>query len=216
MRGKQESTKHLVRRPRGAARGRLRLPFAHRAFFLLTVVAALLCTQSGSAQGGGVPAELQAGLLAKLASYDRNFKSRARGKVRILLVVKPGVAKSRLAAATMASALRDVDQVGGLPHDQVFVKYEGAGALAKQVKKDRAAVVYITPGFDDELGALQSALGGLDVLSVSAVPKYVRKGAVLGFELSSGKPKILLNLPQAKRQNVRFKPSVLKLMKVYR
>jgi hypothetical protein len=77
-------------------------------------------------------------------------------------------------------------------------------------------VVYVTPDFDSELDALGRALGGVDVLTVSAVPDYVSRGVVLGFELVSGKPKILLDLPQAKRQNVDFSAAVLRLMKVYR
>ncbi len=74
----------------------------------------------------------------------------------------------------------------------------------------------VTPDFDGELEALERALSGVDVLSVSAVPEYVSRGVVLGFELVSGKPKILLDLPRAKRQNVDFSASVLRLMKVYR
>ena len=38
---------------------------------------------------------------------------------------------------------------------------------------------------------------------------------VFGFDLVSGRPKLLLNLTQAKLQNVAMKAAVLKLMQVF-
>jgi hypothetical protein len=56
---------------------------------------------------------------------------------------------------------------------------------------------------------------GVDVLTVSAVPDYVPKGIVLGFDLVGGHPKMLVNLGQATRQHVAFTTDVLRLMRVY-
>src|SRR5258706_418637 len=53
------------------------------------------------------------------------------------------------------------------------------------------------------------------VLRVAAVPDYVRDGIVLGFDVVSGRPKLLFNLPQAKLQKVALAASVLKLMTVF-
>ena len=185
----------------------------------VVVVVSLLTfvwARSSLAEGTFVPAELQAELLAKLVSYDRNFHARAGNQVRLLLLVKPSDARSNTAAAAMKSALSHIDQIGGLPHQESLVTYEGAASLAKRCRAERVAVVYVTPGFEAELDALSNTLAGVDVLSVSAVPEYVPKGVVIGFELVSSKPKILLNLEQAKRQNVNFRSDVLKLMRVYR
>ena len=43
---------------------------------------------------------------------------------------------------------------------------------------------------------------GVDVLSVAAVARYVAQAVVLGFDLVSAKPTLIINLPQAKKQNV--------------
>jgi len=77
------------------------------------------------------------------------------------------------------------------------------------------AIVFVTPGFADDVDAIRGALDGVDVLSASAVADYVPKGVVLGFDLVSGKPKLLVNLTQAKKQQVDLSSDVLKLMKVY-
>lgn len=172
--------------------------------------------RAGHAEETAVPAELQAELIAKLTAYDRNFPARAGDAVRILVVVKPGDVRSKLSAAAMQLAFSRLDRIGGLPHQEKIVQYETADGLAKLCRANRAAVVYITPGFDAGVEDIRTSLRGVDVLSVAAVAEYVPRGVVLGFELLSGKPRISLNLEQAKQQNVNFKADALSLMKVYR
>jgi hypothetical protein len=179
-------------------------------------VAALCASRSGMAQVSSVPVEIQAELLSKLEGYDRGFAARAGDAARVLLVVKPGSTKSETSAEEMRSALGRIDRFAGLPHQETIVPYPGAQALARRCRADKIAVVYLTPGFDDELEALRVALADDNVLSLGAVSDYVPTGIVLGFELASGKPKILINLEQAKRQGVNFSPDVLRLMTVYR
>jgi hypothetical protein len=183
---------------------------------VLAALGLLLASRAGFATGVSVPAELQAELFAKLASYDRNFPARARATATILVVQKPGSARSSLSAAALKSAFARVERVGGVPAAVQIVPYEGASSLVERCRSTGAAAVYLTAGLDEDVGALSGALAGHDVLSASAVPEHVPSGVVLGFELVSGKPKILVNLEAARRQNVSFKAEVLKLMKVFR
>jgi hypothetical protein len=195
-----------------AARARAPVPLA-----LASLLIWLLYALPGGAQRVAVPAELQAELFAKVAAYDRNFGSRAGSNALVMLVVKDGDAKSSLFASSMKSALGRLERVGGLPHRENVVKYESPAKIAALVRSERAAAIFFSPGLNSELDTLKTALNGVDVLSVSAVPESVPKGsAVLGFDLVSGKPKILVNLEQANKQNVKFRADVLKLMKVYR
>ena len=168
------------------------------------------------AQANLVPADIQAELLAKLETYDRNFAARAGATARVLIVVKPGSKKSELSAEDMKAALSRLERIGGLPHQETLVSYAGAEALAARCRAERAAVVYVTPGLDDEVDAIRAALSAADVLTLSAVAEYVPRGLVLGFELESGKPKIVINLEQARLQHVNFPSDLLRLMKVYR
>jgi hypothetical protein len=179
-------------------------------------VASLCASRSGMAQVSSVPAEIQAELLAKLEGYDRGFAARAGDSARVLLVVKPGSTKSETSAEEMRSALARIDRIGGLPHQETIVPYPGAQALAQRCRAEKIAIVYFTPAFDDDVDALRVALADDSVLSLGAVSGYVPKGIVLGFELESGKPKIFINLDQAKRQGVNFSSDVLRLMTVYR
>jgi hypothetical protein len=183
---------------------------------LLVALAALAGARSGTGQASGVPAELQATLIAKLVSYDRNFTERAGDVALVVILVRAGNAKSELSGKTIKSALGQVDRIGGRPHKEQVVAYETAAALANLCRSKRVAVVYLTAGLQEEVAAVRNALIGVDVLTVAAVPEYVPSGVVLGFEIVSGKSKITINLAQARQQRVDFKADALKLMKVYR
>ena len=58
------------------------------------------------------------------------------------------------------------------------------------------------------------ALRGTDVLSSAAIPGYVESGAVLGFDVTSGRPRLLVHLGQAREQHVSFDPAFLRLAQV--
>jgi hypothetical protein len=182
---------------------------------LVLLAIALFATHWALAEDVAVPVGLQAELIAKVAGYDKSFADRAGERAQILILQKSGSADSSRIAAHMQSALAGISTVGGLPHDEQTATYAGGAALAQLVKQKRIAIVYVTPGFADDIGEIRASLDGVNVLSVAGVPEYVPKGIVLGFDLVSGKPKLVVNLTQARKQNVAFKSEVLKIMKVY-
>jgi hypothetical protein len=161
-----------------------------------------------------VPVARQAELLVRVAAYDRNLPARAQGKVRIRILTKPDDADSRTVAAQMDAALRKFDNIAGLPYEVTTAPYPGSAQLAASCKADHLTIVYLTPALDGQIGDLAHALEGVDVLSVASLVRYVDKGVVIGFDLVSGKPTLVINLPQAKKQNVDFPAEVLHLMKV--
>src|SRR5262249_26044655 len=197
---------------RGSAGG-----YDRRARWVALIVAAalLLFPSASSAEDVTVPISLQAELLAKVAEYDRNFTARAGDRVHVLLIVKPNNADSAYVASQMEAALSRISQIVGLPHDETILPYPGAAELAKLCRARHAAIVFFGPGFRDDIDAIRTELNGVDVLSATGVPNYVAGGVVLGFDVVSGRPKLLVHLTQARRQNVSLRADVLKLMKVY-
>jgi hypothetical protein len=182
---------------------------------LFVLCAALLILRHAHAQSAAVPPDTQTELLAKLVGFDRNFKARAGQKVVVLLVAMPGNADSTRSALEMRAALERLPKLGDLPHEEQIFTYSSAGALVDTVRSKRAAIVYFGPGFEKQIPALRDAFASVNVLTVAAVSSYVPSGTVLGFDLVSGRPKLLVNVDSARRQGVSFPASVLKLMKVY-
>jgi hypothetical protein len=192
---------------------------AHAARFvraLALVVAMLVATfaRTTSAEDVAVPIALQAELLAKVAGYDRNLPARAGERVRVAILTKPDDADSQRATVQMRGALGAVERIGALPHEELVVPFGGRDALAAIVREQHISIVYVTPGLSADIDAIRAALDGQSVLSATALPSDVARGVVLGFDLVSGRTKLLVNLPQMRRQNVALPADILKLAKV--
>jgi len=162
-----------------------------------------------------VPIELQAELLAKVAAYDRNMALRAGDRLQVLLLTNAADAESTRFATRMQMALSSITQISGLAHDERVAPFGGAADLVQQCRTRRIAIVIFAPGLGNHVPAIREALAGVDVLTVAAVPDYVQQGVVLGFDVVSGKPKLLVHLTQARRQHVELRAEVLKLMRVF-
>ncbi len=180
--------------------------------FLGSVATGLV--RPASAEEVVVPVPRQAELLVRVAAYDRNLRARARGTVRVLILMNPADPDSRAVAAQMDAALRKFDKIAGLPCEITTTAYPGAAQVAATCRQGHVSIVYATQGLDPNIPDLVTALVGVDVFSVAAVVRYVSQGVVLGFDLVSAKPTLVLNLPQAGRQNVSIEAGALNLMRV--
>jgi hypothetical protein len=175
---------------------------------------ALALPAAGLADEVPVPVNLQAEMLFMIAGHDRNLPARGGSEVRTLILTKANNDSARAAAQFKAAASAKT-VVAGLPHAVEVAAFTGAAALAEACKAKHLAIVYLTPGFTAaETAAIGQALEGGNVLTVSATPALVKKGVVLGFDLVSGRAKILVDLTQAAKQRVSFDPEVLGLMAV--
>jgi hypothetical protein len=161
-----------------------------------------------------VPAQVQAQLIGKLAPYDRNFVERAGQKVVVAIVTRSANIDSARAGSQMQGALRELGPVAGLPHEEVVVTWSGGKNLRDLCIERKVAIVYFTPGLGEDIAATVEALAGMNILTIAGAVGYVGMGVMLGFELVSGQTKLVLNLPQAKRQGVSFRADVLRLMRI--
>lgn len=198
-------------------RGFLGLVRATRRQRTAVLIAAFLTSADPSRAGTtALPVALEATLLAKMVAYDRNFSGRATGRVRVVLAVKANHSDSAKTATEMRIALEQLPSIGGLPHEEALTTYAGPKALADTCRLQRASIVFIGPGFEEDVDGIREALTGMSILSVAGVPDYVPHGIVLGFDVIAGRPKMLVNVAQARRQNVDFRVEVLRLAQVFR
>jgi YfiR/HmsC-like len=161
-----------------------------------------------------VPARVQAALVGKVTSFDRNFSARVKERVTIAVVVKASSSDSEHAAAQMLGAFREVGLVASLPHEELRVLWTDANSLAALCAERKVAIVYLTPGFDKEVVAIAKALEVSRVLTVAGTLSYIKDGLVLGFDLVSGRPKLVVNLTSARRQGIAFDSSFLAITRV--
>jgi hypothetical protein len=182
--------------------------------WLLAAILVLGISKYSAAEETPVPVSRQAELLVRVAAYDRNLPARAGGKVRVVIVRNDDDPDSRGVGVAMETAIRRFDTIGGLPIEVSSMAYPGGPQLAALCRSNSISIVYVTPGLDAAIGDMVQALDGVDVLTVSAIPRFVVRGLVFGFDLVSGKPTLMINLNQAKRQNVAIDPNAVRLMQV--
>lgn len=183
---------------------------------VLATTAAWSIAGRAGAEEDGVPVDLQMKLLVKVAGYDKNMPRRAGDKVNVAVVHKADDDVSERVAEQAARALGDHDEIAGLPVSVVSLVFGPAAELKKSIASRKIAIVYFAPGLTrKEVEDVATGLDGVSVLSATYTPTDVPRGVVLGFDVVSGKPKILVNLAQAKKQEVALSADLLKLAKVY-
>jgi hypothetical protein len=176
--------------------------------------AALISTFSAWADNPAVPLQLQADLTIKVMAYAESPAIKAVDVLRIGIVTKGGNADSTQAGAVLKGALDRVDAMGGLAHEQSILQWVDAPHLVEESRRRSLFVLYLMPGLDGEVAAIARALQGIQVITVAATDSYLPDGAILGFELVSGHPKMVFNMTQARQQHVVFRSAVMKLMRI--
>lgn len=181
---------------------------------LLCVASTLASSFARADEEVAVPVQLQIELLLKVAGYDKNLPARAPSVVRVLVLTKGGNAQSSRVGQAAARALEG-KTAGSRPVEVSTQAFTTGAALAAKVKEAKLAIVYVTPGFDGaELESISKSLAGISVLTAGALTRFIEGGVVLGFELVSGKPKLLVHLKRAHDQSVELSSQVLKIVRV--
>ena len=179
---------------------------------LVLLLCLLVSLDSGA--DGQVPLSLQVRLLARLGSYDRNFRSRAGAVANVLIVGRKADADSAFEQSGLARALADVRDIGGVPLHVDEAELTDPETLAKRCRAERIAVVYLTVGLEAEMPRLAAALANNDILTVGTTARHAENGAVVSFALEEARPKLIINLPRARAQNVDFRAEVLALARL--
>ncbi len=161
-----------------------------------------------------MPAQLQAQLVSRLASFDRNFANRAGPVAHVLIVYRANDTESQVEATSIARALEELRQVGGIPARIELADFSDPAALVARCRAQRVALAYFATGLEPEMPRLAAAFEGVDILTVGASASHALSGAVVGFGLEEARPKIVANTKRARVQNVLFKAELLKLARI--
>ena len=185
-----------------------------KAVLLIAAASLSIPATTARAESAAIPLQLQVDLTAKLLEYAQTPSPQGVSVMRIGILVKGGSVESSHFASELESAFDRVGKIASLPHEEVAISWSSAAAVAADAKRRQLFALYVTPGLGGEIPAIARALEGAPVITIAALDSYVGAGAILGFELVSGRPKMVLNLGQAKRQGVAFRASVMKLMRI--
>jgi hypothetical protein len=169
--------------------------------------------ETAAADEVSVPIELQVDLLERIVRYERTFAAEAT-PVHVVVVSRASSPESLRVTGQLVAGLRRAGSLGGRPVDAGTLSYTTAAALRAEVGASHARIVYLAAGLGDEIGHITTALSGAGVITVSAVGADVDRGAVVGFELVSARPRIVVNLTRARAEQLQFNAQFLRLARV--
>jgi hypothetical protein len=173
----------------------------------------LACSSAATADEVSVPINLQLELLQRTLRYERAFASE-RTPVVVLVVSRGGAAESVRVASQFVAGLRRAGSLGGRTTSVTSATYTTPAALRSAIGASHARVVYLSASLGRDVTPMTAALSGLGVVTVSSVGADVARGAVLGFELASSRPRIVVNLAAARAQRLQFNAQFLRLARV--
>jgi hypothetical protein len=162
----------------------------------------------------GAPTPLQAQLLGRLAAFDRSFAARAGAVAKVWFLHKPKDAESASVTNAVAKAAAALPEIGGLHPEITVAELGDPTALATRCPAEHLAIVYFGPSTEGDMPAVARALAGVDLITVGGSGLHAEKGAVVGFDVEEGRPRIVVNLRSAKAQKVSFRAELLKLARV--
>jgi hypothetical protein len=172
---------------------------------------ALTATFSAAAEEPAVPLQLQVNLTVKVVAYAQDPPA---GVLHIGILTKTRSAESLRFATELKAAFDRIDAIASRSHDQAILEWTGPASLADEITRRGLYLLYVTPGLDAEVPEIARTLESISLITVAATDSYVPSGAILGFELVSGHPRMVFNLTQAKKQSVFFRAAVMKLMRI--
>lgn len=162
----------------------------------------------------GAPTALQAQLIGRLAAFDRNFAARAGAQAKVSCHHRAKDAGSASVTNAVAKATAALPDIGGLKPDVTVAELGDLAKLAARCSAEHLAILYFGPGTEAEMPQLAQVLSGVDVLSVGGSGLHAERGAVVGFDVEEGRPRIVVNLRSARAQKVSLRSELLKLARV--
>jgi hypothetical protein len=160
-----------------------------------------------------VPIALQVSLLDRVVRFERSYAGRSDTPALVVVVTKMDEAASVRAAALASAAIGQIGSLGARRASVATQTFSSPAALRSASRE--AAIVYLMPGFSrDDLQAIAATLADSNVLTVGASNGDAENGAALGFELGGSKPRIIVNLRQARAQRLDFSAQFLRLARV--
>lgn len=160
-----------------------------------------------------VPITLQVALLDRVLRYERSFAAES-SPVSVLVVMRSSSPESVRVTSQLTAELQRVGALGGRPIEVVTLPYASEDGLRAAIASSSSRLVVLCPGLFDAIDAIQAAAAGSGVIVVSTVGGYVDMGATVGFELRSARPRIAVNLAEARDQRLHFDAQFLRLTRV--
>ena len=161
---------------------------------------------ASAAAADDLPVNLQVQLLSKMSTYVSNFAP-AEATVVKILVVYPGGPKDppTRGAQALSGAITQTGQMGRYTAEPKLVAFGDQKKFQATLAAEKPQVIYLAPEFDEKTTLeLVEATLTQSAITIYGNSEHVKLGVVLGFSLVEARPRVLINLKTAQKQNIVF------------
>ncbi len=152
-----------------------------------------------------LPVPLQVQLLSKMSTYVSNFAPADATAVKVLVVHPAAKEGPSRGAQALVSALTQAGKLGQYTAEPMLVGFTDLKKFQATLAAEKPQVIYLAPELDPKATAeIVEAASTSTVLTISGVSDHVKLGVVLGFSLVEARPRVLVNLKTAQKQNIVF------------
>lgn len=163
-----------------------------------------------------VPADIQLTLLMKILTYDRALKERCPESINIGVLYNSKDESSVEAKGEIVDVLNKYAgrKVSKLPFEYSEVDWQSKDSLINWIQENKINMLYIAPGFSEQIKEITAITQELNILSTTGIPKYVKKGVSICIGLKNEKPQIIVNLESSKEEGVDLDAKMLRIAKL--
>ncbi|MCD6595793.1 YfiR family protein [bacterium] len=158
--------------------------------------------------------DLQVNLLLKILKYDRNISQRGTEGLKLGVLYNPDNKKSLRAKQDFEKKFNSLDDKSIKDIQILLIPIKGFGELSKSIKSYGINLLYIAPGFDNEISKIIDICSTNKILTMTGVPAYTDNGIAVGLGIKNGKPEIIINTTVSKSIGADFSSNILKLARV--
>jgi len=163
-------------------------------------------------QGMPVPVPTQALLLEGILGFDRAVELRGDSAVVVVVLYQPEYRSSRdVQAQLMAHGAASRATLWGRPIRWRSLPVEGGGLTRSSLSALAPSAVYVAPMRAIDVRRVIDVATSLHLASYTGLPSYLDYGATVSFGVRASRPRILVNLPAARRAGADFTAQLLQM-----
>jgi hypothetical protein len=163
-----------------------------------------------------VPADVQAALFVKIATFDRALPALPKKDLAIGILYERRVRASLEIEGDFVRALAAIpgQRIADKPFHTVALDWDGVENIGAMLDREPIQILYVTPLRAVSIEQIAAAAKARGIRTWTGVPDYVERGLALGIGLRGDRPLILINLPQAQAEGCDLSSQLLRVARV--
>ncbi len=183
--------------------------------FIVTaaVVTILILLQSAAAQEQPLKSDLTAMLTLKVLTFDRNLAERSGSEIVVGILYTDA---DKTYAKELKAAFDSLKgkKVNGIPFKAVSHQFLDSDEVTGWMKSENISVLFISPKLLGKCSGIQELAAEKKCLTAGPSSRFPETCTSLGFEISGGKPRIVIHRKRSQQEGVDFSASLLQIARV--